>query len=297
MIICRNCVAAIFDSSVQLDKAGRAPCPLCRAPMPDVRTLVDLASEHLLLMKRCWQDEAPGQCPLSMLDVAKCSCKQALTIDPGYAPAHCELARAELLNGAALAIPHERRARFVCAEASFAAAAAADPGSVEALHGLAEVRRERLRDIPGAEAAYRACLGVNPRHAAAHVGLGMVLASKRPKDVAGAEASFRAAIAARPAMVKAHLALGKLLEEERCDLEGALQAYGTALGSCVPYSCEARQRMEELLPRVAALRDKRQPQRCNANARPWASRARREFTKAAVLLVLANLTLAVRYAL
>ena len=292
--ICRNCVAAIFDSSVQLDKVGKAPCPLCRAPMPDVRRLVGIAGEHLLLMKRCLQDESPYWL-LSMLEAVKCLCKQALTIDPGYAPAHCEMACAELLIGVTLAIPHERRARFVRAEASFAAAAAADPNSVEALHGLAEVRRERLRDMPGAEAAYRACLDINPRHAAAHVGLGMVLASKRPKDITGAEASFRAAIAARPAMSKAHLALGKLLEEERCDLEGALQAYGTALKSCVPYSCVARQRVEELLPRVAALRDKRQPQRCNA--RSWTSFVCREFAKAAVLFALANLALAVRYAL
>ena len=131
----------------------------------------------------------------------------------------------------------------------------------------------------------------NPRHAAAHVGLGMLLASKRSKDITGAEASFRAAIAARPAMLKAHLALGKLLEEERCDLEGALQAYGTALKSCVPYSCVARQRVEA---RVAALRDKRQPKRYNA--RPRTSLACREFAKATMLLVLANLALAIRYA-
>ena len=117
---------------------------------------------------------------------------------------------------------------------------------------------------------------------AANVGLGITLVSKRPKDVSGAETAFRTAIMARPAMVKAHLALGTLLEEERGDLEGALQVYRAALASCVPHSSVAQQRVDALLPRVAALCSNRRIQQSKA-------KVRREMAKAAGLFVLVNL--------
>jgi tetratricopeptide (TPR) repeat protein len=286
---CRGCVDSIFETgSTPLDENGHAPCPLCRAPMPgtlspdhaphapcplcstplvlrspshphpppaDVEELVEQACDELAVFEKWQRKQKPGNWQEGALARVANICEQALAIDPAHPRVHRELAYARQYHGDILCDPQERRARFVLAEASFAAATAADPSNADTLYNLAILRDRRLGDEARAEEAYRACLALQPSFAAAHVNLGGILMQKSPKDVDGAEAEFRAAIASKPGLANAHLALGMLLEEERQNIEGAVASYRGAL-KVHPQHTAAQKKLASLLPALRKLQRK-----------------------------------------
>ena len=253
---CRGCVNSIFETgSIPLDENGHAPCPLCRAPMPDVEELLEQARDELAVFEKWQRKKKPGNWQKGALTRVAKFCEQALAIDPTHPWLHRELAYARQYHGDILCDPQERRARFVLAEASFAAATAADPSNADTLYNLAVLRDRRLGNEARAEEAYRACLALQPSFAAAHINLGGILMQKSPRDVDGAEAEFRAAIASKPGLANAHLALGMLLEEERQNIEGAVASYREAL-EVHPQYTTAQKKLASLLPALRKLQRK-----------------------------------------
>eukprot|EP00618_Florenciella_parvula_P031728 CAMPEP_0119516806 /NCGR_PEP_ID=MMETSP1344-20130328/33891_1 /TAXON_ID=236787 /ORGANISM="Florenciella parvula, Strain CCMP2471" /LENGTH=621 /DNA_ID=CAMNT_0007554341 /DNA_START=397 /DNA_END=2262 /DNA_ORIENTATION=- len=85
-----------------------------------------------------------------------------------------------------------------------------------------------LKDMDGAEAAYRAAIAADPGHSHAHSHLGVLLLSERD-DIDGAEAEMRAAIAAWPQNTEAHHNLGFLLMKHRKDVDAAEASYLSAI--------------------------------------------------------------------
>jgi tetratricopeptide (TPR) repeat protein len=82
----------------------------------------------------------------------------------------------------------------------------------------AAMMQARRGDLPASVALLKKAEGVDPRHPAVHLNLGMALAEQR--DLSGAERHFRAALAADPALAQAAYNLGVLLNRDGPTAEG-----------------------------------------------------------------------------
>ena len=124
----------------------------------------------------------------------------------------------------------------------------------------------RIKDIDGAEDAYRAAIAADPSCSRARGNLGVLLATVR-KDIDGAEDAYREAIAADSGNARMHTVLGLLLSAARGDVDGAEAAYRTAI-ALDPNHADAHYYLG-LLPRAAVKHLAADcAMRINVNTRP-----------------------------
>ena len=142
-------------------------------------------------------EEGNRLCERDALAEAGAAYREAIRLDPGYAPAHSGL-------GAVL----RDTKRYPEAEAAYREAIRLDPANAPAHSGLGAVLRDTKR-YPEAEAAYREAIRLDPGYAPAHSGLGAVLylTERYPE----AEAACREAIRLDPGHAWAHNNLGAVL--------------------------------------------------------------------------------------
>jgi serine/threonine-protein kinase len=107
--------------------------------------------------------------------------QQALALDPRFALANAEMARAyRVLSGSAVAAPSEAMTK---AEAAASRALAADWELAEAHAALADIKKDQW-DWAAAESEYRRALALNPNLAVAHQGYAIYLSVRGKGDAA-----------------------------------------------------------------------------------------------------------------
>jgi tetratricopeptide (TPR) repeat protein len=141
--------------------------------------------------------------------------RQAIAIKPDYPEAYYNL-------GIALS----RQGKTDDAAAAYRKAASLRPDYGEAYENLGALLCDKVRDYPGAIAAFREAIKLQSDNPQAHFGLANSLTQQG--DLEEAIASYRQAIALRPGYADAHNNLGRVLEAQRKPAE-AMAEYREAI--------------------------------------------------------------------
>lgn len=149
-----------------------------------------------------------------MMDEAAARFRQALSLQPDYAPAHYDLA-----------IVLHALGKTLDAIDSYHQAIKCDAGFVEAHYNLGNILAEQ-GDLPRAIDSYNQAIKLKPEFFAAHRMLGKALEAL--KELESAVVSYQTAIALKPNDGHAHFNLGHVYQTQG-KIEDALASYGAAL--------------------------------------------------------------------
>ncbi len=197
---------------VELSAAGQSRLSGARPLNPDAY-LAYLEGRYY------WNQRSP-----QALERAIVHLKQAVELDPDYAPAHAALAEAYVSQCLIADVP--ARQVFPLAKAAALDALRLDDGLAEAHTSLAAVKFWYEWDWGGAEAEFRRALALNPDYATAHQWYGEYLRMMGREPEAIAEIEAARALDPLSLIINTELGLPYYLEG---DYDGAIRQYQKAL--------------------------------------------------------------------
>ena len=215
--------AELFDKG-QLQEAEALYQKVCQADPGDTHA---------------WAMRAVIKRKLGLLTEAESHCRQALTLNPNYAPAHHQL-------GAALECQGKRDQAL----SSYKKAVQLQPDFAEAHYFLANAQRD-AGAIPEAVSSYRRAIEIQPDFVEALSNLGAVLTALG--DIPEAVKALNLAITLRPNAPQILCNLGNILQRDGRLVE-ALEKYQRAL-RCSPNSLDAIINVAALLEKTNRLEE------------------------------------------
>jgi tetratricopeptide (TPR) repeat protein len=141
--------------------------------------------------------------------------RKAIALQPDYPEAYYNLG-----------VAFSKQGKANDAAAAYRKAASLRSDYVEAYQNLGALLCDKVHDYPGAIAAFREAIKLEPDNPAAHFGLGNSLTKQGAQDEA--VASYRKAIDLKPTYADAHNNLGRVLEAQRKPAE-AMAEYREAI--------------------------------------------------------------------